>query len=125
MTNIKNSFEYQSEQAKLSFQGNITALMEVSGLIKSKIDTAIRNGKAGIFFPTADAEILYEWIQKSTVTIYAEYQIIDRVNRKAMKLYQCAQKIEQHNRCTCKHLIASDKFLVEWEKYKMVKQKAA
>lgn len=122
MTKIEEDFDYLNEGAKQSFQGNITSLLEASNVLKHKIDTATRNGKTGIYLSMNDAEVLYKWIMNAAAQILADYNTLDRVNRKAMRLFSASRKIEQQSRCTCKHLIAADRFLVEWEKYKKTKE---
>jgi hypothetical protein len=125
MTKINEDFEFSfaCEEAKKSFQAQVASLHEVAILLKGKTDSASRNGKAGIFFSTTDAEILFQWIMNAVINVQTEFNTLDRINRKSMGLYAAAQSLS--GQCTCKHLIHADRFLSEWEAHKQSKIKAA
>lgn len=79
--NIENSHGYQAEQAKISFQSNITSLLELKGHLAGKATKAKENGKKGFFIPLHEAVILDDWLKTISGDLMADYVLINRVNR--------------------------------------------
>lgn len=79
--NIEDSHEYQAEQAKVSFQSNITSLLELKGHLAGKADKAKENGKEGFFILLHEAAVLDDWLKTISSDLMGDYVIINRVNR--------------------------------------------
>ena len=79
--NIENSHDYQAEQAKISFQANITSLLEFKGHLANKSEKAKENGKDGFFIPIEEAAVLNDWLQAIASELMGDYVILHRVNR--------------------------------------------
>lgn len=80
-TNIKDSHEYQAEQAKISFQSNVTSLLEFKGYLTQRAAKAKENGKEGFFITLHEATVLDDWLKTISSDLMADYVIINRVNR--------------------------------------------
>ena len=91
MTKIQDSFEYQAEQAKQTFQGCITALLEAHSDFLHKISLAKGAKKSGVWIEMSEAEIISGHILESVSNLMGSYSVIDRTNRLLNINYQAAQ----------------------------------
>lgn len=99
-TNIEHSFQYAAEEAKKSFQGNISSLLELHTHLQGKHIRALQNQKNGVFIESEEMKHILQWVLDIAGSQMGHYLVIDGVNRKTNKLFKCALKIQEREQRT-------------------------
>ena len=92
MANI-DEFLYLSECNKLEFQGNITSLLEMQGMLSWRLAQASDYHKKGVFLTSGELEIIQKWLLDTTASLQENFAHVDRCNRILHKLYKAATRI--------------------------------
>lgn len=79
--NIDQSFDYQSEEARLNFQGNVGSLLELKSYLLDRATKAKGRNKDGAFLTIHELETLDSWLVDVTTNLMANYQILNRTNK--------------------------------------------